>query len=173
MNMQIRKIAADDRLEQEALALSRLAEEIWIEYYPPIIGRAQVDYMLEKFQSPSCIAEDIRKPGCHFYVAEDADGKRSVGYCAAFEQDGCLFLSKLYVLREYRRKGIGRLFFDTLLALCRSSRRSKITLNVNKDNRQSIAAYRNMGFTTVDDVKVDIGGGFFMDDYVMEYHVAL
>jgi diphthamide synthase (EF-2-diphthine--ammonia ligase) len=28
-----------------------LAKEIWIEHYTPIIGRPQVDYMLENFQS--------------------------------------------------------------------------------------------------------------------------
>ena len=44
----------------------------------------------------------------------------------------------------------------------------KIRLTVNKHNDNSIAAYKKMGFETIDSVKTDIGGGYYMDDFVME-----
>jgi hypothetical protein len=47
----------------------------------------------------------------------------------------------------------------------------KICLTVNKRNAGAVAAYHKMGFETVDSVNTDIGGGFFMDDYVMELSV--
>jgi diamine N-acetyltransferase len=40
-------------------------------------------------------------------------------------------------------------------------------LQVNRNNFDSIAAYQRLGFEVVDLVKTDIGGGFYMDDYVM------
>lgn len=44
-----------------------------------------------------------------------------------------------------------------------------IFLNVNRDNAQVIAIYEHLGFVRVREEKNDIGGGFFMDDYVLEY----
>jgi len=35
------------------------------------------------------------------------------------------------------------------------------------NNFDSIAAYRRLGFEVIDRVKTDIGGGFYMDDYLM------
>jgi hypothetical protein len=31
--------------------------------------------------------------------------------------------------------------------------------------------YTALGFKTIDSVKTDIGGGFYMDDYIMELEV--
>ncbi len=44
-------------------------------------------------------------------------------------------------------------------------------LQVNKYNHGSVAAYLRTGFAIARTVKVDIGNGFFMDDYVMEKNV--
>jgi ribosomal protein S18 acetylase RimI-like enzyme len=40
-------------------------------------------------------------------------------------------------------------------------------LQVNKGNTASIAFYRRAGFEVTDSVKVDIGHGYVMDDFVM------
>ena len=39
--------------------LAEVASEIWHEYYTPIIGLQQVEYMVEKFQSVKGITEQI------------------------------------------------------------------------------------------------------------------
>lgn len=41
-------------------------------------------------------------------------------------------------------------------------------LNVNKHNAVAIAAYERCGFRIASGVEIDIGGGFVMDDWVME-----
>ena len=56
---------------------------------------------------------------------------------------------------------------NNLLIMCRAAERHTIRLTVNKKNF-SINIYKRLGFSIVEDVKTDIGGGFFMDDYVME-----
>ena len=43
----------------------------------------------------------------------------------------------------------------------------KLTLQVNKYNHGSVAAYLRVGFVFAKTVKVDIGNGFFMGDYVL------
>jgi ribosomal protein S18 acetylase RimI-like enzyme len=45
---------------------------------------------------------------------------------------------------------------------------AKLRLNVNKYNAKAIKAYQRNNFVTVESVKIDIGNGFFMDDFVME-----
>ena len=49
----------------------------------------------------------------------------------------------------------------------RRENRETLYLQVNKYNHGSVEAYKRMGFTVIRSVKVDIGQGFLMDDYVM------
>ncbi|MEM9329381.1 MAG: hypothetical protein AAGA85_27215 [Bacteroidota bacterium] len=45
---------------------------------------------------------------------------------------------------------------------------SETGLTVNKFNIDTIAWYERRGFVKREEVKMDIGGGYFMDDYVMQ-----
>ncbi len=151
--------------EREIVQTAQTAEEIWREYYTPLLGEAQVSYMVEKFQSAQAIAQQIAD-GYTYYLLE-ADGN-IVGYAGVCPGDGYLFLSKLYIRKEERGRG----FASKALALVKDTAKeqgfSRIRLTVNKGNANSIAVYKNWGFETVDSVVTDIGEGFVMDDYVME-----
>ena len=166
----IRKITKySEKLESNAAIIAALADEIWREHYTPIIGEAQVEYMLKKFQSAERIREDIKLGGYVYFTAEYIKTGEKVGYCAVQPKEDCLLLSKLYVRKDYRGRGIARSFLDEVTMLCRFEYGfDKIRLTVNKHNDDSIAAYKRMGFETIDSVKTDIGGGFYMDDFVME-----
>ena len=59
--------------------LAELAKSIWTEHYTPIIGLAQVNYMLDKFQSAGRILADICESGYRYFIAYD--GEKQVGYC--------------------------------------------------------------------------------------------
>jgi len=154
--------------ERDAPALAELARVIWTEHYEPIIGLPQVEYMLERFQTARRISDDMRS-GYRYFMAEE-DG-RPIEYMAAVERDGLMFLSKIYVLRERRGNGTARAFLDALLDWCRQSGLSVVQLTVNRRNHGSIAAYERLGFRTVREQVVDIGGGYVMDDRVMELRV--
>ena len=45
---------------------------------------------------------------------------------------------------------------------------SAIFLNVNRDNEAVIRIYEHLGFRKVREEKNAIGGGFYMDDFVLE-----
>lgn len=168
--IQIQKLTKhDEKLESEAVAIANLADEIWREHYTPIIGTEQVDYMLKKFQSAEQICEDIKRNDYIYFTAEHTKSGEIIGYCATQPKEDYLLLSKIYVRKDYRVKGIARSFLDEVIALCRWEYRfDKIRLTVNKYNENSISAYKKMSFETIDSVKTDIGNGFFMDDFVME-----
>jgi GNAT superfamily N-acetyltransferase len=162
---------SEDGLKAQVERVATLAREIWTEHFPSIIGMEQVEYMLAKFQSAEQIYTDITRNGYRYFAVEDLDSKALVAYCAAVPQEGYVLLSKLYVRKAFRGKGIARSLFDEVAALCGSEGKNRIRLTVNKYNTGPIAVYKKMGFATIDDLKTDIGGGFFMDDYLMEYRL--
>ena len=152
--------------------ISKLAGEIWREHYESITGIEQIEYMLEKYQSPQKIYEDICKNDFIYFTAEHIKDNKLIGYAACQPKNDYMNLSKIYVHKDYRGNGISRGFLNEIEALCRSQHKlDKIRLTVNKYNTDSIAVYNKMGFKTVDSVKVDIGNGFYMDDYVMELSI--
>ncbi|MDR3121278.1 MAG: GNAT family N-acetyltransferase [Clostridiales bacterium] len=156
-------------LEAKSAAIAALADEIWRDHYTTIIGKSQVDYMLTKFQSAEQILTDIQKNEYTYFTAADIKNNTLIGYCGVAPKAGYLLRSKLYVHKGHRGTGVARGFLNEAIALCRCEYDyHKIRLTVNKYNDGAIAAYKKMGFDTIDSIKTDIGGGFFMDDYVME-----
>ena len=146
------------RSRREAERVAALAAEIWTEYYTPLIGAEQVKYMLERFQSAGAIQND----GYRYDLM--TDGERDVAYCGVRPEPAGLFVSKIYVRKEYRKKGIARLLLRRALDEHPSAKR--VWLTVNKGN-EAVEAYKRMGFVMEDAVVTDIGGGYVMDDYIM------
>ncbi|MBV6624035.1 MAG: GNAT family N-acetyltransferase [Rivularia sp. (in: Bacteria)] len=142
--------------------VSKLANNIWNEHYLPIIGTHQVSYMLDKFQSEDAIKQQIDE-GYKYYLI--FYNQVEAGYFSVKDKEEQLFLSKLYILKSFRGKGIGK---QTINFIKSNFNNPVIQLTVNKNNSDSLAFYKNIGFEIVDDVAMDIGNGFVMDDYVME-----
>jgi ribosomal protein S18 acetylase RimI-like enzyme len=159
--MTIEKVSTETQIE----TVAGLAHEIWNQHFVPIIGKAQVDYMLEKFQSKRAISEQIEN-GYSYYLLKA--GGDYVGYTGICPREDELFLSKLYIRVSQRGKGFGRKAIEFLEDLTREKGLGKITLTVNKNNTDTIKAYEELGFTNLGVVVQDIGNGFVMDDYTME-----
>jgi ribosomal protein S18 acetylase RimI-like enzyme len=162
MPLTIKKITQEDEIHQAA----RLARQIWTEHYTPLIGAAQVRYMLEKFQSSEAIRAQMQEDGYIYYLAFWHD--ESVAYCAiqADAEKKSVFLSKLYVDADYRGRGIAVAFLHVIKNEF-DGKVDRIWLTVNKGNAGSIDAYKKMGFVVESSLVTDIGCGFRMDDYKM------
>ena len=146
--------------------VAKLAKEIWNQHYSPIIGNEQVSYMLDTIQSEDAIKQQINE-GYKYYTIIDnlIDNQVEAGYFSVQDKAEKLFLSKLYVIDFCRGKGIGK---QAIKFIKSNFDNYIIQLTVNKNNSDSIAFYKNVGFEIVNDVVTDIGGGFVMDDYIME-----
>ena len=83
-----------------------------------------------------------------------------------------MFLSKLYLKKEYRGKKIAKAGIEFLAALCQKEGFSKIRLTCNWYNKNTLAAYDKMGFQVVAEQDADIGNGFVMNDYILEKSLA-
>ena len=89
-----------------------------------------------------------------------------MGFFAYYPREGALYLSKIYLYKTERGKGYSRAILDYLKEVEAASSLTAIELNVNKHNDRSIAVYEKLGFTRLREEKLDIGQGFYMDDYV-------
>jgi GNAT superfamily N-acetyltransferase len=158
-----KRVATGEDIE----AVAGLAREIWDQHFTPIIGQAQVDYMLDKFQSVSAIAGQIREDGYEYYLV--ADEGEWAGYFALVggEDGGSMQLSKLYLKRSCRGCGIGRAVLAFIEEECVARAVRALWLTVNKNNAGSIAFYQWCEFVIAEPMVTDIGGGFVMDDYRM------
>lgn len=149
-------------------SVSAVAEEIWHEHFDPIIGEAQVDYMLEKFLSPDALAEQINS-GYQYYLFSYE--YTFAGFAGVHKENGSLFLSKLYVDKEFRGKGIASYMFQQFIELCKKNSLDKIWLTCNRHNTNTLEIYKHWGFEIVREEVNDIGNGFVMDDYILEYKI--
>ena len=155
--------------DNEIKELAALAEEIWRQHFPPIIGDEQVTYMLEKFQSEKAMKEQI-KEGYEYYFLKLSD--ENIGYFGIEPmKDGSLFLSKLYIRLSQRGNGYARQAFEFMKELCRKRGYKSIWLTVNKYNVNTIEVYKKFGMKILRSQVSDIGNGFVMDDYVFGYDI--
>lgn len=165
MRLQFQKVEK----EKQLLTLAALADAIWHEYFPGIITVEQVDYMVRKFQSYEAMCRQINEGYIYYLLV--LNGKIA-GYTGIHpEEDERLFLSKLYLKKEYRGQGLASEAFEFLEQFCKDHGLGSIWLTVNRYNEHSILVYEKKGFVKVRTQAADIGNGFVMDDYIMEKRV--
>lgn len=147
--------------------LANTAKIIWNEYFIDLITQEQIDYMVDRFQSYPALSKAIHEDGYTYYLAYD--NEELIGYCGVQPQGNRLFLSKLYVLKSYRGQGISSSLFQCALKQAHEQKLSAIYLTCNKYNTHSLDIYAHKGFRQIDAVQSDIGHGFIMDDYILQY----
>ena len=71
------------------------------------------------------------------------------------------------MLPEAQGKGIGKLLLNQVEYLAKENHSTALSLNVNKFNKAQ-DFYKKNGFNVIDDVVIEIGHNYIMDDYIME-----
>lgn len=150
--------------------LAKLADEIWHEYWVEILSPEQIDYMVDKFQSESAIQAQIKNDNYKYFFIKCYS--EIAGYIGLSLKKDYLFLSKIYIRKDFRHKGFGTSSFEFIKEFAKKNNYSIIRLTVNKYNSNTINAYKKWKMKITDSVVTDIGNGFVMDDYIMEYKLS-
>jgi len=152
--------------EPEIKCISKLAKVIFTEVYNQIIPIEQVVVLIHDFQSLKKVTKHIKEDNYVYYIINY--NKQPVGYFGLkfFEQK--TLLSKIYLLREYRGKAIGKTTLDAIDNLTIERGINKIELLVNVNNRKAIDIYFRNGFEVKDTINTIIENGFLLKDYIME-----
>ena len=151
--------------EADIPLLRDLAQRIWRECYPGIITPEQIEFMLGWMYSEDEIRRQLAAK-IPWGIAM-LDGT-PVGYLSwQLDDDGRVKISKLYVLPQHQRRGLGARMLDHICTCARAVGAHALWMQVNKRNERAIGAYLKAGFHLEKKAMFDIGGGFVMDDYLM------
>lgn len=142
-----------------------IANITWPVAYGSYISKAQLDYMLDMMYSDKSLLEHINK-GHQFYVAEQDNTPIGFASVSKEEENSCK-LNKLYVLPTAQKTGAGKLLLQKCIDYAISHAANCLYLQVNKQNNAQ-HFYSKHGFTIREASILEIGGGYIMDDYIME-----
>lgn len=152
--------------DEQIKDLARLANEIWHEYFSFLLSPEQIDYMVKLFQSREALTKAIRQENYTYFLL--MDGETLAGYCGVKPEGTRLFLSKLYLRKDYRGRGLSTKLLNEAIRFAKEQGKAAVYLTCNKYNTHSLDVYKAKGFVQIDSAVTDIGNGFVMDDYIME-----
>lgn len=148
--------------------LQTLAHSIWWQTFPEYVPESQIKYMLENFHSAQAVFDSI-KSGVVWMLIEH--NGQAIGFSAyeirPAEQD--IRLHKLYLEPEFQRQGFGGQVIQHVIDIARSRQIGSVSLTVNRGNKQALLSYQKRGFQLLGNTDKQIGEGFIMNDYLMEY----
>ena len=145
--------------------IRQLCFEVWPQTYAGILSQGQIDYMLNMMYSESSLENQIREGSEFILVYED---EVPVGFASYEEIAPTIFkLHKIYVLPSQQGKGTGRFVINKVMEEIGQNGATKLELQVNRNNKAK-KFYEKLGFTIREEIKLDIGKGYVMDDYIME-----
>ncbi|CAI8908896.1 GNAT family N-acetyltransferase [Chryseobacterium sp. IT-36CA2] len=156
--------------EKDIPLIQDLARRSWESAYVGIISNEQINYMLDEMYSHDEISKHLENPNYHYYLIFDENNESFegfIGYEHAYEEETTK-LHRIYLVPESKGKGFGKGALDFLKTKLSESNDKRIILNVNKDNNAK-KFYESQDFKVYNELVLDIGYGFVMDDYQMEY----
>jgi ribosomal protein S18 acetylase RimI-like enzyme len=147
--------------------ISSLANEVWPDAYRNILSVEQLDYMLDLIYSNDSLQRQMTNEQQRFlliYLAQKPVGFAAFSMVAA---PATFKLHKLYVRTDLQGSGLGKALLDEVEEQVKQQNGTALLLNVNRHNKAK-SFYEKHGFVVIKEEDIDIGKGYFMNDYVME-----
>lgn len=142
----------------------------WPITYGEILSKEQLDYMLGLFYSEEALAKQIENKEQLFYLISDSESIIGfIGIEHNYKNEAITKIHKIYLLPETQGKGIGKKVFDEIQNMALENNSKGLLLNVNRFNT-ALGFYKKIGFEVAEEVNIEIGNGYLMEDYVMQKH---
>lgn len=145
-----------------------LAHAIWPSTYGDILSPHQLKYMLDKIYSLSSLQNQLLNLHHNFILVFDENIPVGFASFSPTEDNSSVYhLHKIYILPTQQGTGTGKMVLDYVVNSAKEMGATSLTLNVNRYNKARYF-YEKKGFTIAQEVDIDIGKGFFMNDFIME-----
>lgn len=148
--------------------IQQLAYATWPDAYGEILSAEQLSYMLDLIYSKDALTNQVENLHHQFIIVSENDN--AVGFASYSPKHAGVTtiyrLHKLYVLPTQQGKGTGKLLLNFIIQEIKGSGAKILELNVNRNNK-AFYFYTKTGFTIVREEDIDIGNGYFMNDFVM------
>jgi len=152
---------------EESIPLIRqLTLQVWPQTYAPIVTQEQIHYMINLIYSTESLQKQIREGQQFIFAYNQGEPVAFASYSQNHEEPHVYKLHKLYCLPNTQGKGIGKKLVEFIAQEVRSTGATELELNVNRHNPAK-SFYEKLGFAVAREEDIDIGNGYFMNDYVM------
>jgi GNAT superfamily N-acetyltransferase len=149
--------------------IQEIAEKAWRPTYAHILTEQQTVYMLDLMYNSLTLENQINGNIAFFMVDK---GEETIGYFAVENlNEQMVKLHKLYLNPSHKQQGVGKKIIEYIKDWALKNQKKTILLNVNKNN-SAVEFYLKMGFIVLEELVLDIGEGYVMDDYVMQLNLA-
>jgi GNAT superfamily N-acetyltransferase len=143
-----------------------LTYRIWPDAYKDILSQEQLQYMLDLIYSTDALRHQINDSGHKFLILEEDQTPKGFASYSQLREPGKFRLHKLYVLPDQQGKGLGKFLLNQIIDRIKPSGATQLELNVNRYNKAK-DFYVKLGFVIDREENINIGNGYFMNDYLM------
>lgn len=157
--------------EKDVKNLVPYAESIWKEHYYTCVDKGLTDLVFTLYMSEDALYRQLSEGSRFYYVLADNEEKDRAGFFCIYPKGGKMYLSKLYLHKDYRGRGLSKEILAFVKEEAKKEDLHEIFLNVNRANVKSIEIYKRLGFFIADEVEADLGDGFIAQDYIMELKI--
>lgn len=160
-----------DAQESHYPIIQSLAQQTWPHTFGKILSPDQIKYMLEWMYSISSIKDQVENKG-HNYILVKTNND-FVGYASYelnYNKSTSTKLHKIYVLPQLQGTGAGKFLMTEVIKRTAAAKNRNLLLNVNRDNT-AVGFYEKIGFNIIQLEDIDIGNGYYMNDYVMSMEI--
>ncbi|WP_348797102.1 GNAT family N-acetyltransferase [Flavobacterium adhaerens] len=148
--------------------IQEIANVTWPSTYGEILTKVQLDYMLDLIYSEVLLTRQIQYNEQLFCLISDFEGIIGfIGIEHHYNDELITKIHKIYLLPETQGKGYGKEVFGSIEKLALENNSKELFLNVNRFNT-ALNFYKKIGFEIIDEVDIEIGNGYLMEDYVMK-----
>lgn len=140
----------------------------WRDSYASFLSEASITAVTEEWHSPQILEAEIARPSTYAGVATSTRAG-VVGMITAHSQGNVLFVTRMYVLPDFQRRGIGKRMINAASAAFPQT--EVVRLHVEEQNPKGRAFYRKVGFREVERRADDVAGAR-LNVIVMERRVG-
>jgi ribosomal protein S18 acetylase RimI-like enzyme len=157
--------------KEELDIIQNLAYSIWPKTYGHIISPEQMTYMLNWMYSLETLETNFDENHTYFCIASNGKDIGFLDLETNHPEEGNMKIHKIYVLNEFHGKGLGFELIKQARDFAKETLMNTITLQVNRSNT-AVDFYKRFGFEIIEEQDFDIGNGYFMNDFVMQYNLG-
>jgi ribosomal protein S18 acetylase RimI-like enzyme len=151
----------------EIKTIQEIANVTWPITYGDILTKEQLDYMLDLIYSDESLTKQIQNKEQLFYLISDSVSIIGfIGIEHNYNKEAVTKIHKIYLLPETQGKGYGKIVFESIEKLASDNNSKELLLNVNRFNT-ALNFYKKLGFDIKEEINIEIGNGYLMEDYVM------
>ena len=150
MNIKIRKATIED-----AEALAVVGMHTFIQMWAPFTSPGNLKVYVESAYSYETISQELAHENFTYLVA--FDNEKMIGFVKLGRKqelgewitDKCLEICRLYVLKEYFDKKVGKMLMEESIAVASKEKVQSIVLGVWENNHRALAFYKKWGFEVI------------------------